>query len=145
MPLKKKEIMQKLCLDWRIPAWELLRWGGSQLIHTILWICFPDHWFCFLMESFSCNWCTEICHHSNGNVPHNDYILSLRSCYRRCFVASTPPTCQRNAPAGLAGQNSPPWAWVSTLVFLITAHFVMCSSINRWGTKCPSQFFLCPY
>lgn len=117
-------------LDWRLPAWELFAWEGSHLLCTVHWMCFPDHQFYFLMAPFSCNCCTAIRYHRNENVPHSDHTLRLLSCYRHHFVALPPPTRQRNALARLAGQNSLHWFWVSTWIILMSAHFVMCSSIN---------------
>lgn len=53
-----------------------------------------------------------------------------------CLTAVLPsPTCQRNTLAGLVGQNSLHWSWVSTWIILMSAHFDMCSSMNSLRHK----------
>lgn len=123
--------------------WELFTWEGSQLLHTILQICFPHHWFYFLLVFFHCKWCTAICHHRNENIPHSDHALSQLSCYIHCFVALLPPMCQRNALARLAGQNSLHRFGVSTWIILVAVLISSCvESLSEWGLQRPSPFLL---
>lgn len=113
--------------EW-ISVWEVFMWEGSQVLHTILQMCFLDHCFYFLMVSFCCNWCIAIGHHRNENIPHSDHAISQLSCYRHHFVSLPPPMCQKTAC----------WVEFTTLVldfylnyFDGSVHFVICRSM-KW-------------
>lgn len=82
-PHWNKRPFKWIFLDGIIPVSKAFTGEGSQLLHTILWLTIPNHQFCFLMESFICNWCTAIHYHSNENILHSDPTLRLLSC---CFA-----------------------------------------------------------
>lgn len=124
--------------------WKLFTWEGSQLLHTILWMSFPDHRFCFLMECFICNWCTAIHYHRYGNVSHSGGPSNCWAATDTTLLPCHQPTHQSNALARLAGQNLLHSFWVSTWIILTSANFFMCSSIN-WAIHKMSWFLLCPY
>lgn len=130
-----------ICLDGRIPMSKVFTY------HTILWLTIPNHQFCFLIESFICNWytaiqwCTAIHCHSNENLLHSDPTLRLLCS---CLAITHMPE-KHIGWLGFLGRIHYTGLGFPLQLFWCLLILTCAAAWTHWSTKCPFQFLPCPY